>query len=214
MSETRTITVTADEIEIRAADEGQRPTIHGYAAVFNSLSVPLMGRNGKPFREKIAPGAFTEHLLGRPDIRALWNHNPDMPIGRTKNGSLRVAEDHRGLRIEIDPPDTTWGRDAIEAIRSGVVDGMSFEFAVDADEWAPAADGGQIRTLRKARLNEVSPVTFPAYQSTEVGVRSEAVGDMPDVPEDEQPLIPPDADVVLRAQQERERRLWLLDIHE
>lgn len=216
MIEKRIWETAGEEIEVRSPEDGKPPVIAGYAAVFNSLSAPLVGRNGKKFREKIAPGAFTDHLLAKPDIRALWNHNADFPLGRTKNGTLRIAEDHRGVRFEINPPDTSWGRDAVEAIRTGVVDAMSFQFSVDDDQWTPAADGGQIRTLRKAKLYEVSPVTFPAYQSTEVGVRSEADGDMPDVPADEGQA--PDAgqadDVVLRAQQERERRLWLLDIHE
>ena len=203
-------------MEIRQADPGQAPTIHGYAAVFNSLSVPLPGKNGKMFREKIAPGAFAKHLLSRPDIRALWNHNPDFPLGRTKNDSLRIAEDHRGLRVEITPPDTSWGRDAVEAIRRGDVDGMSFQFTVDQDQWTPDETGGQVRTLREARLYEVSPVTFPAYPSTEVGVRCAADGDMPDVPVDEEQELPVAQvdNTLLQAQQARARRLRLLMIND
>lgn len=211
----RTWTVTAEEIEVRSEQEGGKPTIQGYAVVFNSLSVPMRDKRGVEFRERIAPGAFADHLLTNPDIRALWNHNPDMPLGRTKNGTLRIAEDHRGLRVQIDPPDTTWGRDAVEAIRAGVVDGMSFVFGIQKDEWTKDERGSNVRTLRKSTLHEVSPVTFPAYESTEVGVRSEADGDMPDVPADDgqAPNAGQADDVVLRAQQERERRLRLLDIH-
>lgn len=166
------------EVEVRAEGE-QAPKIAGYAAVFGQPSVLLYGQ----FREVIERGAFAGDLAG--DVRALWNHDTNMPLGRTKAGTLALAEDAHGLRVEIDPPATQWGRDAVESIRRGDVDQMSFGFDVVEDEWDQQDDGTLVRTLRKVKLYEVSPVVFPAYPQTAVSVRGgdAALGDMPAIPE-------------------------------
>ncbi len=203
----RNWTIEPESLEVRSLADGQ-PTIRGYAAVFNSLSQPL-----GDFRERIAPGAFADALLQGADIRALWNHNPDYPLGRTKNGTLRLTEDHRGLAVEIDPPDTSWGRDAVAAIRRGDVDGMSFAFQVQEQELGKDAQGGKVRTLRKVQLFEVSPVTFPAYPATEVGLRCVADGDMDD-PDGQ--VADPVAEINARQAMDlllvRKRRLHLLNV--
>lgn len=142
--------------------EGARLT--GYAAVFNVYSQPLGG-----FREIIRPGAFRNALDS--DVRALWNHDPNYVLGRTKNGTLRLTEDERGLAVEIDPPDTSWARDALESIRRGDVDQMSFGFRAVRERWR-AEKGENVRELLEVELFDVSPVTFPAYQETTVQVRS------------------------------------------
>lgn len=161
-------------IEMRQTDD-QR-TITGYAAIFNALSEEMWG-----FREKIAPGAFSETLSG--DIRALWNHDTSIVLGRTRAGTLRVAEDDRGLRIEIDAPQSA--HQQIEALERGDVDQMSFGFRATGEEWTND-DHGPIRTLTGIELLEVSPVTFPAYPATSVSVRNidEVYGDIPQIPED------------------------------
>jgi HK97 family phage prohead protease len=164
--------------ELRAESQGQ--TIAGYAAVFNSLSVEIFG-----FRELILPGAFAESIAGD-DIRALWQHNTEAVLGRTKAGTLRLAEDAKGLRVEIDAPDTQVGRDALALIARGDVDQMSFGFRVLADDWNEDEDGMLIRSVAKVKLYEVSPVTFPAYNATTVSVRGEVdpvYGDVPLIPD-------------------------------
>ena len=118
------------------------------------------------------------------DIRALWNHDTNLPLGRTKAGTLRLDVDSHGLRVEIDPPDTQAGRDAVESIKRGDVDQMSFAFDVLEDEWDQDDQQQLIRTLRKVKLYEVSPVTFPAYTGTSVSARADsAFGDMPAIPD-------------------------------
>lgn len=139
--------------------------ITGYAAVFEKLSDDLGW-----FREKIQPGAFAE-TIGADDIRALWNHDSNFPLGRNKSGTLVLSEDDHGLKIEIDPPDTQWARDLMTSIDRGDVDQMSFGFQTLSDKWE-MVEGEDIRTLIKVRLFDVSPVTFPAYPDTEVGLRS------------------------------------------
>ena len=167
-------TFEISEMEVRAVD-GQAPTIAGYAVVFDSWSEVLIDGRGRPFRERIAPTAFDRALSGNPDVRALWNHNSDFPLGRTRNGTLDIRKDGAGLRIELTPPATNWGRDAVESIRRGDVSGMSFAFQPKrdgGDTWAKGADGVAERTLIDAELFEVSPVVFPAYPATSVGVRA------------------------------------------
>jgi len=153
------------KVEMRVED-GDEPKITGHAAVFNKLSVDLMG-----FREKVAPGAFI-NSIEKSDIRALWNHNPDYVLGRNKSGTLKLEEDKKGLAIEILPPDTQWARDLMETIKRGDVDQMSFAFKTIKDSWENQDKKESIRTLEEVELFDVSPVTYPAYPQTDVKVRS------------------------------------------
>jgi hypothetical protein len=147
---------------LRATDTGK--TISGYAAVFNEVA-----DIGGSFREIIAPGAFKGTLDG--DIRALVDHDSGRVIGRSKAGTLRLKEDAHGLRTEIDLPDTTDGRDLAVSLERGDISGMSFGFRVTHDEWD---ETGEIptRTIRSVELFEVSAVAFPAYEGTELALRS------------------------------------------
>ena len=154
--------------EIRAGARG-RPVIHGHAAVFNSLSQDLGG-----FREKIAPGAFADSLDDNAnDPVALFNHNPDHLLGRKSAGTLRLHEDGRGLHFAFDPPDTQIGQDLPKLIRRGDINKMSFGFRVNPGDqvWEEQPDGSTVRTLKRVRLLDVSPVTSAAYQNTNVAVR-------------------------------------------
>jgi HK97 family phage prohead protease len=152
--------------ELRAAGDDQKPVIDGYAAVFDEFSEDLGG-----FIERIAPGAFTETLKSA-DVRALWNHNSDYPLGRTKSGTLKLGEDKRGLAFEVQVPDTQYGRDLVVSMKRGDVDQMSFAFGVKKDNWEQV-DGQVIRTLLEVELYDVSPVTYPAYPQTSAAVRSQ-----------------------------------------
>lgn len=156
---------TCDELRVLGDGEGEPPKLRGHAAVFNSLSENLGG-----FRELILPGAFAEAIVND-DVRALWNHNPDYVLGRNRSQTLRLSEDATGLATEIDPPDTQWARDLMVSIKRGDVSQMSFGFRVLDERWEKK-DGMHIRTLTKLRLFDVSPVTYPAYPATDVGVRS------------------------------------------
>ena len=169
-----------DVVELRVLDEeGETPRIEGYAAVFNKRSEVLFD-----FAEQIEPGFFGPAL--KQDVRALWNHNADLVLGRTKAKTLTIEEDERGLKVVIDPPDTQWGRDAVTSIRRGDVSQMSFGFTVKkgGDEWSSDRGGLRLRTLKAggcARLFDVSPVTFPAYPQTSAQVRAmlETMGTYP-----------------------------------
>lgn len=172
-------------IDVRAtADNDDTPTIGGYAAVFGELSVVLSSW-WEEFRERIERGAFAASIA-QDDIRALWNHNADFPIGRVKNKTLRLWEDEHGLAFAITPPATQQGNDFVGTIRQGYVDAMSFGFTVLDEEWDIDEEGQTIRTLKKIKLYEISPVTFPAYPQTEAQIRAvlggAGYGDKPAIP--------------------------------
>ncbi len=161
--ETRTLPMT----ELRMGIEEDTPYIEGHAAVFDSWSETLGGIF--PFKEKVKRGAFMESLEND-DIRALFNHDPNYVLGRNKSGTLRLVEDEQGLRVKINPPDTQWAKDLRTSIERGDINQMSFGFTVEEDSWA-YENGVDVRELRKVKLFDVSPVTFPAYSATDVGVR-------------------------------------------
>jgi len=159
----------AEELRAVVADGEEGPVIEGYAAVFDTISEELFG-----FFEMIEPGAFARAVSGEDDVRALWNHDERYVLGRTKSGTLTLNEDEVGLRVRILPPDAQWARDAMESIRRGDVDQMSFGFKTLEDTW-DMRDGSPLRRVKSVKLFDVSPVTFPVYPQTTVSVRSRAM---------------------------------------
>jgi HK97 family phage prohead protease len=155
-------TFTIKNVEARQAEDGTM-RLSGYAAVFNDDSVPL------PFIERIAPGAFRKTLTETPDVRLLINHE-GLPLARTKNGTLRLAEDETGLYMDADLPDTQAARDLYTLVERGDVDQMSFAFRVIRQKWN---EGRTERTLTELSLadGDVSVVTYPAYPTTTVEAR-------------------------------------------
>jgi len=162
--ERRYISAT-DATELRV--DGETNGIRGYAAVFNAWSEDLGW-----FREEIAPGAFSRTIKNG-DVRALINHDPNLIIGRTKNDTLRLWEDDKGLAYEVDLPDTSYANDLRESIARGDITQNSFGFQAVKDEWS---EDGKRRTLREVKLYDISPVTFPAYRQTNVKLRLQEVG--------------------------------------
>lgn len=158
--------VVAQPVEARAVD-GEPSRLVGYAALFNS-ETEIAGM----FRERINPGAFTE-AVGRDDVRALFNHDANFVLGRTTSGTLTLSEDEAGLRYDVVPPDTTWARDLMVSVARGDISQSSFAFSVDEEAWDyPKGGGMPTRTVKRATLYDVSPVTYPAYAETTVSARS------------------------------------------
>jgi HK97 family phage prohead protease len=159
-------------LEVREGDAGTAPTIVGHAAVYNTWSQDLGG-----FKERVLPGAF-DKSIGVADVRCLFNHDPNVILGRTKNGSLTLASEAKGLHYEATPLDTQTIRDLVlEPIRAGLIDQCSFSFLVREDAWRePKSQAGLWeRDLVDVELYDVSPVTFPAYLQTDVGLRGLAL---------------------------------------
>lgn len=157
-------------IEIRAKPrENKLPMLEGTAIPYNSRSQLLYGL----FYEQFATGAFSECLRGSPDVPALVDHDSSKVLGRTAAKTLTLSEDDRGIHFELDPANTSYGRDMVELITRGDITGMSFGFRVakDGDAWG-MYDNKELRTVTRADLKEISLVAFPAYKSTEVMKRS------------------------------------------
>src|SRR5262245_21141086 len=152
-----------------------RPVIRGHAIVFNAPSLVIRGWAGG-FQEIIRPHAIQRTLKEKIDLRAFYDHDPGRVLGRLSSGTLRTSVDQRGLKIEIDPhPDIREHADLMRLIERGDVTGMSFAFETDRDwqEWDTKTDP-PTRYVNDMRVLEVSVVSMPAYEQTdvEVGMRS------------------------------------------
>jgi len=167
--ETRTFDIT--RLNTRDATEEQSSLITGYAAVFNSKT-----SIGGWFDEIIEPGAFARSLSENGDVRALFNHNWDNVLGRTKSGTLQLEEDNRGLKFEIELPNTSVGRDLAESMSRGDINQCSFGFWITEETWDYSVDPA-LRTIHEVELYEISVVSIPAYDDTEASlVRSKEIG--------------------------------------
>jgi Escherichia/Staphylococcus phage prohead protease len=150
--------------EIRATKDSR--TITGYAAIYNSDSQDLGG-----FIESIKPGAFTRSLQDNPQITALVDHEFQQILGRTDESTLRLAEDDKGLRFEIDLPNTRYADDLLANILHRNIKGMSFGFkpSETVDRWYNA-DGVVRRDLLDIALVEITATSIPAYDDTAVSI--------------------------------------------
>jgi HK97 family phage prohead protease len=145
--------------------EGDKRTLEGYASMFGA-SYDL-GR----FDEVVLAGAFTRALEEQQDVRALIDHDSSKIIGRSKNGTLEMKEDAKGLFTRIHLPDTQEARDLATLVERGDLDAMSFGFVVQADRWEKK-EGRNTRYITDVDIFDVSVVSFPASASTEVALRS------------------------------------------
>lgn len=157
--------LSPDATEVRV-EEDEQPKIIGYAAKYGVIAD--LGW----FREKIKPGALDE-ALKIADVRCLKNHDPNLILGRTSSGTLRLKSNTVGLRFEDDVPDTNTGRDTLEEVRRKDITGCSFSFTVAEEDWKYQKDQPPERTILKiGQLFDVGPVTYPAYTDTSVAARS------------------------------------------
>lgn len=165
--ETRTVDITS--ITTRSKED-EPLRISGYAAVFNSRT-----SIGDFFDEEIAPGAFKQTLKENDDIRALFNHDWNVVLGRTKAGTLKLSEDERGLQFDLELPNTTAGRDLAESMERGDINQCSFGFYATEEKWDYNSEPA-LRTVNAAELYEISVVSIPAYDDTEAAlVRSKEI---------------------------------------
>ena len=139
---------------------GKKPmTLEGYAALYDEETV-VSGQ-----RERIQRGAFEGRLDD--DVRLLFNHNNDTPFARTKNGTLKLTTDERGLYYKADIIDTQAGRDLYAMVKRGDVTQSSFAFSISERSY----DEGVMVIEKVGQLFDVSPVTYPAYEATSVVAR-------------------------------------------
>lgn len=183
-----------DAVELRVGrPEGGKPTIAGHAAVFDRWTTLFEGEFFT-WREVIRPGAFSNAISEGQDVRSLFNHDANIVLGRTRSGTLRLAEDAIGLMTETDTPDSQTVRDLVLVpIERGDISGMSFAFeprrtkeVISRTGDVTVIDrGGERITIRvdgrreveerevlDLNLYDISPVTHPAYEQTDIALRS------------------------------------------
>jgi HK97 family phage prohead protease len=193
--ERRVLTLT-DDLEVRAEGDATRPHIIGHAAAFDRWTV-LYESPDYLWREVVRRGAFQYAIDAGQDVRSLFNHDSNFVLGRTASGTLTLSEDAVGLLSDTDPPDTQTIRDLVlSPIARRDVSQMSFAFVVrrgaetttTTPEGVSVTDnGGERRTIRRegtriieerellsVDLFDISPVTYPAYEATDVALRGAA----------------------------------------
>ena len=127
--------------------------------------------------EIIRAGALDDADLS--DVRFLVNHNADMiPLARYKEGfknstmQIQIDKDGLVMRVNLDIENNQDARALYSAVQRGDVSGMSFMFTIDSDEWEGLETDHPTRYVNKiGSVAEVSAVTFPAYEQTEISAR-------------------------------------------
>ena len=131
------------------------------------------------FDEVIARGALDGADLR--DVRFLVNHNTSMiPLARSRrnngNSTMKLSTDFDGMNmdfVKLDVENNSDARALYSAVQRGDITGMSFMFSIDAQEWLDLESEHPTRRITKiGKVVEVSAVTFPAYDSTEISARS------------------------------------------
>ena len=194
------------ELMIETRASGQTAIV-GYAAVYNRLSLDL----GGGLREMILPGAFDKVLArqrGKQDVIAVFNHDPNILLGRTSSGTLELSSDEKGLKYSVTPPATR--ADIISLIQRRDVFGSSFAFTVSKDGESFASDaGGAVRSIREVSgLYDVGPVVHAAYPASTTGIAMRSYEAWKLQQEQEQPAIEDPTEVVFRSWKKELALMW------
>jgi HK97 family phage prohead protease len=152
----------------RDSETPEERIIEGYFALYESET-----ELWKDSFEIITKGAFDNTLNN--DIRALWNHNTQYVLGRSKNGSLELKADEKGLFGIIKLPNTQYAEDLHELVKRGDIDQCSFGFNILDEDLEELASGGYRWRINEIDLHEISVVTFPAYENTTVQARTKQI---------------------------------------
>ena len=161
MNENKEIRLLDIKAETRAEDD-DKMILEGYAVVYDSPAT-------HGYTEIIDRNAFNGCDMS--DVCLKYNHEDNLLImARTRNNSLQLLLDDKGLKIRAELIDTTQNRDIYKMVQSGLLDKMSFAFTVDKDEWDYETDTRRILSIDK--LYDVSVVDVPFYDSTEVYARN------------------------------------------
>ena len=155
--------------DAKIREEGGRKYLEGYFAVF-----------GQPYQvwdgwvETIERGAFARYLSEGNDVKVLWNHDSNIVLGSTGNGTASLREDETGLfgSVEINDADVE-AVSAYARVARGDVDGCSFGFDIARQgEWWDEEGVYHTKITEVDPLYEVSPCTFPAYKATSIAARN------------------------------------------
>ena len=165
MKDGRRIIFTADAKFAVAKADASTPekvaTLTGYALLWNVLSTDRGG-----FKVRLMPGSAR---FAAPTL-ALWHHDASQPIGSTANGTLRLFPDDVGVRVEIDLPDTTTGRDAERLVTGRYVQGMSFAMVATPTFHETTENGYTVLNATDYLVDEVTVTAIPSFPQTSVNV--------------------------------------------
>ena len=152
----------------RAEEDNAENVIEGYFALYEQETELFPNTY-----EIISRGAFDNTIKN--DVRALWNHNTQYVLGRTKNGSLQLRADEKGLFGTIKLPKTQYAEDLYSLVVRGDIDQCSFGFNILDEDLEELPNGGYRWRMKDVDLHEISVVTFPAYENTTVHARSKQI---------------------------------------
>lgn len=177
----------ANETELRLIDlnldtNDENTRVSGYVNLTNQWSQKLGTR--KKFVERMLPGTFTKALQNGNEITFLAEHDSSKVLATTRNGSLVLREDDKGLYMEATINNTSWGRDYHELIKDGTIQNMSFGMQVVKDKWKKVDNDLYERSVSDIILKEVSAVRFPAYVQSSIAARSTEVIEDVEIPEE------------------------------
>ena len=163
-----TLAVVSDE-----AAEQEKKIVRGYASVFNHPYTLYEDRD-MVIQEQVSETAFNDADMG--DVILQYNHEGRV-FARTKNGTLTVTPDKKGLAIQADLGGTTIGEQLYEEIRGGYTTQMSYGYTVNGAEWSKRElEDGRILELRTItsidKVYDVSAVSIPANDATSISVRN------------------------------------------
>lgn len=155
------------DVELRM-DPEHGPTITGFGVRYNTYSADLGG-----FVEVALTNSGAKTIQEQ-DVRALFNHDPSLLLGRKMAGTLQMVNETEGVRYFIRAPNTQIGRDVVELVNRRDLFGSSFGFNLPSPKaatWTRTSRGYPVRQLHEYVMRDIGPVTFPAYGRTEPALR-------------------------------------------
>ena len=171
----------AGPVGIETREDGSKMLV-GYGAVFfNKRNKGTEYTLMPGVVERIAPQAFDRAIKESDDVLGLFNHDSNKLLGRVGSGTMRLSTDKKGLRYEIDLPDTTTGNDVAASVERGDLTGSSFSFMADKVTWSQEKTQ-EVRKIESVHIMDTGPVTNPAYKATTAGLRSSE--DLEDIKEE------------------------------
>lgn len=170
-------------VQFNAVEEEGKMLVTGVVNKPGEQSEVLYSR-GKRFVEVIDKGVFARAIARATKIDYLSAHNPDQILASTANGSMTIEENEDGVIMTAEIVNTSYGRDAYNLIKSGLIQGMSFGFVANKEEWGKTDKGINLRTIKDMDIFEVSSLRTPAYNQSSISARGLQLDDI-DVPDDE-----------------------------
>ena len=163
MNDKKEVRFFSQDIIVRNQEENPNEMIvEGYAVVFDSPAT-------HGFTEIIKKGAFDK--CNMKDVPLKYNHDDShLILARTRNGSLKLEVDDKGLKIRAKLIDTTSNVDIYKSLKAGLLDKMSFAFTVSEEQWDVKTDTRTITGIDC--LYDVSVVDTPFYDTTEIYARA------------------------------------------